>query len=60
MERSLADLSVQSCCVFVQDDDVFDPTTLQVTASLPTAIAYIPASGSYYVPPPTPSRARSQ
>ena len=45
MERSLADLSVQSCCVFVQDDDVFDPTTLQVTpASLPTAIAYSPAT----------------
>ena len=45
---------VQSCCVFVpQDDDVFDPTTQQVTASLPTlSSSFYP---SYYVLPP-PSR----
>ena len=54
MERSLAVFCVQSCCVFVpQDDDVFDPTTQQVTASLPTlSSSFYP---SYYVLPP-PSR----
>ena len=29
---------------FCQDDDVFEPTTQQVTASLPIAVAYIPAA----------------